>query len=416
MTKCTGLLILACVPFACRPSNVETEQGWDGLIARLRASDCVQGHAIGLAAIPSPQHALYKAVIARGNKARFQEMIADEHTVVRCIGLLALAKTEGKAAAPTLRRHLADRDEVGYHELCIVDSMTVADFSLQLLHNADWLVQGKGRTLFRLLSEAQWVELYFDILIADDMLAVHKRAADPLRILLRRKRVPLELPALRRQVPSLADWQIVKAVGRMKLYDGPRDFLIGCLRDKDLDLNARLAAASALTRRTDVPASQALRITRHGLNGLHETQWGDYFVATLNARRVHERQMKAVRAVSLRRDPRRAREVYVPAFTCDHALALDDLQEVSDGAVGFGHHDVDLALAKSFVTISENLDDFSQPWSTYADAAYKLDSLLRLHRRMEEYLLRERGMSPLLTAQQVATIKHNIERYTEEPR
>ena len=416
MTKCISVLLLSCVPLPCGSTDDASEQGWDDLIARLRASDRVTASLIGLAAAPSSQHTLYRTVIAQGNKARFQQMIADDHTVVRCIGLLALAKTQGQAAVPTLRRHLSDRDVVGYHALCVVDSMTVAEFSLQLLHNVNWLVKGKGRTPFRLFSEAQWVDLYFDILIADHLLAVRDQAANPLRILLRRKRVPLELPALRRQVPSLADWQIIKAVGRMKLYDGPRDFLIACLRDKDLDLDARLAAASALTRRTDAASSRALRITRHELNGLHESQWGDHFVAILNARRVHERQMKAIRTGRSWRDRERAKESYVTAFTCDHALALDDLLDASEGGAGFGHSEIDRALANSFVTISENLDRFSQPWSTYADTAYKLDSALRRHHRMKEYLIRERGIVPLLTAQQIVAVERNIKSYTEQPR
>ncbi len=396
------------------PVAADSPQDWESLIARLREVEGIEASLVGFVDTPSEQYALYEAAIAQGRPTKFLALAQDEHPVVRCVGLLALARTEGQEAVPTLRAHLCDRDIVRYQVLDIHSAMTVGQFALDLLHDPNCLVCDRRPIRSPLLPETELPGLYLSILAGDATVSVHDDAARNLNRLLGQRKVALDLPMLQQMAPSLTDWQIIKAIGRMKLSDTSRTFLIACVEMDELSAEARLAAASALTRHTDVECARALRVGREALNQIDGTPWGDFFVETLNARRTHEENMALIRKARSWREQESMKDHIIRTFTCDHPLATDDLLSVPAPVVVRKYADVREALVNSLVAISANLDRFSQSWSTYADTAFKLDQFLGCQRMWEREDARARAAGSktsndaLLTEEQCAQIERNI--------
>jgi hypothetical protein len=59
--------------------------------------------------------------------------------------------------------------------------------------------------------------------------------------------------------------------------------------------------------------------------------------------------------------------------------------------------------ASTLIGISQNLRDFSQPWNTYADAAFKLDNLMQFDQKQDRWRR--------LTDNQCAEIERNIREF-----
>lgn len=396
------------------PVAADSSQDWESLIERLREAECIEASLVGFAYSPSKQHVLYETVIAQGDRERFLRLVQDEYPVVRCVGLLALARTEGAEAVPTLRAHLCDRDIVRYLVCDIYSAMTVGQFALDLLHDPNCLVCDHRPIRSPLLPETELPGLYLSILAGHATVSVHDSAARNLNRLLGQRKVALDLAILPQMAPSLTDWQIVKAIGRIKLSDTSRNFVIGCAQMDGLSPQARLAAASALTRHTDVECARALRVSREALNQIAGTPWGDVFVETLNARRTHEENMTLIRKMRSRREQESMKDHIIRTFTCDHPLATDDLLSVPAPVIVREYADGREALANSLIAISVNLDRFSQSWNTYADTAFKLDQFLRDQRMREREDARARAAGfrtsgyALLTEAQCAQIERNI--------
>ena len=70
----------------------DAERDWDDLVAELRSLDCVSGFAVGYAGAPGEFFMLSKPIIRAGAEEGFRRLLTDEHAVVRCMGLLALAQ------------------------------------------------------------------------------------------------------------------------------------------------------------------------------------------------------------------------------------------------------------------------------------------------------------------------------------
>jgi len=389
-------------------ADAGAEQEWERSIAALRASEGLSASVIGFVHTPSPQYAQYEAIIASGDGPRFRSMVRDDHPVVRCIGLMALAQTKGKDAVPTLRRHLTDPAKVHYQVYDIGGSLTVGQFAWRLLYSPNTLDVEKGHRQRTLLSETEQIELPISILAEDATIPVREGASSSLISTVRRRRLTLDLPTLRPYVPSLEDWQIVKAVGRMKPLKMPRAFLIACVEDDDLEPTARFAAASALTRHSDMEAERALRVYREPLNRLDDARWGDLLIENLNARRTHERRMAPLRARRYRRRPEFTREYIVRALTCDHPLALDDLTDFPGSTAPLLYDEARPIIAASIIAISANLERSHQPWNTYSDAAFKLDIYLRHLDWLLPQLELVRAVDAPFTDAECAEIRRNI--------
>jgi hypothetical protein len=355
---------------------------------------------------------LSQAMIRVGREEDFHRLLSDEQPIVRCAGLLGLAQMQGRRAMPAIRSYLYDTGKIDYQregDIWIINA-PVGYFAWNLLLNANHLV--RPGLPAPLLTDSERIGLEIEFFAADSlMVGVLHYAPEHLGPIVRDGTLPLQMATLRAYAPTLEDYRIIKGLGRLKPSGKQRDFLVACLRDSTLDANARLAAGSALTRHADDVSSDALRRECNALNALDERRWGDQFVKTMDARKVHERNMepltverawdheKLIRILPLlkradeedngpllaKRTWQRLEEVkdrVIVACTCRHPLALSNLLEIRNTLI---HHDVDIhrAWVNSLIEISRNLQDYDQPWSTYADSASLLAAHVAGERRTE---------------------------------
>jgi len=414
MTRWQRAVVMLCLVAPSLATAVDSDPSWDHLMARLRAAEGIEASLVGFATGPSRQHVLYDKVIEQGDEARFQELLDDEHAVVRCVGLLALAQTKGRASIPTLRQYLCDRDTVGYLEFDMGSLMTVGECALKLLADRNWLDIRTPHDRVPLMSPRRLIGLYIETLANDAAAGAHQEAITHFNGTLKRTRLRLDLPTLRRELPSLADWQILKGLGRLKYPKAAREVLIACVADECLAPAARLAAGSALTRHDDPASLRALRVDRENLNHLEDARWGDVLVQTVETRRAYERHRQNLGLSFPRREPLSNRWEHIRyVITCHHPLALDDLMDPPLAVLMPEHVETQQTVVHSIIAISENLDRFCQPWSTYADTPFKLDQFIQqlrwLRRQMDEA---EADQHLLLSKPQSAEIEANISRYT----
>jgi len=124
---------------------------------------------------------------------------------------------------------------------------------------------------------------------------------------------------------------------------------------------------------------QALERKRDLLNRLGERPWGDEFVATSEAMKAHEKDIRVFRPFSKRR-----KEDLVAAVTSTHPLALSTLRKQTPAMHGPANRDYRQAWATSLVAISQRVEDFMQPWNTYANSAFELDLWIELGRTLRQ--------------------------------
>jgi hypothetical protein len=394
------LISILCVVVATNAAlGTASDPSWDNLVAELRSSDCLTASLIGVFPLPSGSFELYKTVIRCGDSRKFAELVKDKHPVVRCVGLLATAQTAGKEAIPILRKHLSERATVRYQAHDLISSMIVGEFALLLLDDVNCLVLGEEHTRAPLLSDSEWSSFRVEVLADDSATAVFElvREMRPIKLI-------LDLSTLRQWTSSLKDYQVIKAIGRLKPSDDQKKFLVDCLHTAGLDSAAKLAAASALTLRADEASFRAIRMEQDALNRIDEQRWGDRFIETLNTRRAHERNMESVRGRKWQ-EQESIKDKVLLAFTCSHPLALDDFLDNPAPVVIRDHADMRDALANSLITISRNIEGYNQPWNTYSNAAYKLDAFVQSDRRSKR--------NGLLTDNECAEIEKNIRRFIE---
>lgn len=408
-------------------------QDWESMIAQLRKSDTISCSLVGFAHTPSENYALYQTIVSRGNSESFRRMLEDEHPVVRCVGLLGLAKKDGKKSIRALKEHFSDREVVSFVQYDIFSSMTVGSFAMRLVRDTNCLVldpltPGYQHIAVPLLSRNAQIGLEIEVLAGDLCTDLHEMAAYELGEAEEAGELVLDLAVLRRQASSLRDYQIIKAIGRLKPSEDRRAFLIACLHRSKLDADARLAAASALTRKADETALQALRTETDALNRIDEKRWGDYVLKQLKAREAFDANLEPVRANRSWREQEKIKDKVILAFTTNHPLALGNLLDHPAPVLVREHTDVWQALANSLIAISSNLDVVSQPWNTYSNTAVQLDLFIRqtrFHaeqtRRLTESLIAEGQRVPpglehrLLTDEECSKIERDIATFLREP-
>jgi hypothetical protein len=291
--------------------------------------------------------------------------------VARSMGLYLLVKTKGKDALPDLRARLSDRTRyVIFPGGCCGWPTSVGGFARSLAHNRRMLEMEEPEPL----AHAEGL-LGLDLaVLADD------RAADQheeVRLGLTRvpapRPLPLRLADLRRAGAGLADLQIVKAVGRLEPSDENRRFLLACLEEASLEKDARLGAASALTRSTHAEAAAAIGRARAFLDGAAGKPLTDRLLATIEARKAHEARWKPIRAERTAAGHEAMRAQIREALKAERPLAIPDLNRSFSLAVVTG--DLRDTLVASVFKIAAGLGETSAPWDTDSDAAYHLETL-----------------------------------------
>jgi hypothetical protein len=357
-------------------------QRWEDLVAKLTSLDRVTGSAVDVGGVPGKFFQLSKIMIRTGAEADFRKLLAHDEPVVRCMGLLALTQVNGPSSIATLKASVDDRGVIVYQPAgCSARRTTVGAFARKLLFNTRDLEDPVLPT--PLLSERELIALDFGILAKDSTTGMHDEAARELIRTIEAGTIPLRRIVLKELLPHLREYEIIKAVGRLGPGLKRRLFLIECLHDKTLDLDSRLAAASALTRNTDSESFPAIEQELSSLNQTGRSQYGSDLVKTLNTRKRHEKNMEPIRAETTWRGMEKIRDEILIAFSVSHPLALDDLLRSLGLRIVWDHPDVRETLAKSFLAMSRNLQDCQQAWNTYSNTPYKLEALVRSDRQSE---------------------------------
>jgi hypothetical protein len=372
-------LAIAATAIAADPAR-----SWDDLIAELRTLDRVSGSAVNYEGGPGEFFTLSQSIIPMGKEDDFLKLLTDAQPAARCMGLLAIAKTSNEKGVAILRSRLFDRGVIEYQPVgCMFGHTTVGGFARELLFNINILDYPKRPK--PLLSRRELTGVDVEVLASDSAMAVHDDAERDLAKLVEGRLLGFRLPSLRRYAPSLKDSQIIKGIGRLKPSVAQRDFLLACLRAGDLDIDGRLAAASALTHHVDDQSFQALQEQLKTLNQIGGQPWGGQFIETLNVRRACEKSIQPVPARESAYRSEVFRRVVTIGSTSRHPLVLDyllDWSRMPDLSRDADHRS---AWASALIGISRNLRDFNQPWNTYADAAFKLDNFVQLDRKPERW-------------------------------
>lgn len=374
------LLLVLWTPLATAETTIpESETPWESLVMCLRSLDMVGGEACGATAEPAEFFTLSQMLIASGTEGQFEELLKDDSAVVRCMGLTGLAQMGGRKHAGTIRSYLNDCGLIWYMPgRCLMTQTTVGAFATDLLFT-NGRALGYSDPLVPLVPEEERVGLCLEILAADSAVLSQPQASWQLQQDVKAGKVHLRLAALREAATSLQEFEIIKAVGRLPRSKAQRDFLRGCLASNSVDEQGKLAAASALTRHTDDATVQALQRKRDVLNRLGERPWGDEFVATSEAMKAHEKDIRVFRPFAKRR-----KEDLVAAVTSTHPLALSTLRKQTPAMYGPDNRDFRQAWATSLVAISQRVGDFMQPWNTYANSAFELDLWIELGRTFRQ--------------------------------
>jgi hypothetical protein len=335
---------------------------------RVRALAQVDGSAVGDGGAEGAFFALARELLAQPDAVSARDLLADASPVARAMGLYLLVRTKGKDALPDLRAHLPDRTRfVIFPGGCCGWPTSVGGFARALARNRRFLEMEEPEPL----ADAETL-LGLDLAVLADDRAANQH--DTVRLDLDRgapaaPRV-LRLADLRRAGAGLSDLRIVKAAGRMTPSPESRALLVACLDDATLDGDARLAAASGLTRDPHPDAAAAIRRARAFLDAAAGKPTTERLLATIEARRAHEERWKPIRAVRTWKEQEALGARTREALSADRPLAIPDLVRAL-GRPG-GHRDVAVA---SVFRIAARLGETSAAWDTDSEAAHLLETL-----------------------------------------
>ncbi len=409
------ILVVSLVTTLARTPDPNSEQSWDALVSELRSMDEVFCRGCG------SWFKLSQVMIASGNKQRFEALLEDGQPVVRCTGLVGLAQIGGPQCVEAIRSRLTDGAVVDYTPLlCDVWPIEVGTLAAKLLLT-DGRFLGHSGAPVPMLSNGEKTGLYLEIAADDAVVAPRRKMLRWMQDVLdhpeaypNSPEIALDVPTLRRCAPSLRDYEIVKAIGRFPKSVRQRDFLIACLDDDTLDETCKLAAASALTQYAGNTAPYALQRRRAFLNQIGDGGWGDRFIEIADVRKVHEDEIGLINAKTNLLGRWRTRNQAAPTSICSHPLVVDNLMRV----LTYGTIDRSPGLrgtvANALVAASTNLAEHTQPWNTYASAAFELGFFVRMSRAYREDVSAHRDREDVdkpimgLTQAECAEIERNI--------
>jgi len=256
----TLVLLAALTPASAAPTIQDT-------IEAVAASKLVDGEVVGFADSPGVFYERARLVLARGTRADHVALLEHESPTVRALGLQCLVWSLGDRAVPILRARLADPGRFTFRPAgCASGSTSVGTLAFALLLDRDYLRARENPSPMLLADEL--TPLCVEVLARDDTadirhhhepVGVRYDAWRPFRGLTDRS-----LADLRAACPRIPPWRILKGVGRLP---GSLPLLRAALMDETLSRRARLAAASALTRRPRDDVLALLRERRHTLDG-----------------------------------------------------------------------------------------------------------------------------------------------------
>lgn len=370
----------------------------------------------------SPFSKLRKVFVAKGSDGYFQKMLQSDHVVVRAMAMDCLVHTQGAKSIPIIKSRLANRALVHYQAGCVGEIVTEGTLALDFLLYSN-LPDLKATSQHsyspedgRLLDKGARLALALEVLARNDAAAMNDRAiqaaVDELAIPGTQQSIwatteptcgPLAMASLKQKAPALSDATIVKALGRNKPCPAVMAFLLECVTDAGLDGQARLAAASALTRYAEAKAQQTLLSQKEALNQL-EPGAGTQLCKEMEIRRRLEKEMAPIREMWTDWEKKKGPTVAV-LKGYDHPMALIDCRGMDK--------DIAQYWAKAVLRISDSLCANVQPWNTYGDIPYQLEFWLKTAEFAE---VRDKGsptyvnsIKAILSQQEYHRLLHNIQ-------
>ncbi|MHC4533786.1 MAG: hypothetical protein ACYS6K_07535 [Planctomycetota bacterium] len=350
-------------------NHLETE------IEQLKKARRVTGSAVGFGGSPGEFFNLSKVFLQKGKEEDILKLTEDENPVVRSMGILCLAKHT--KSANKLRKHITDSGIIYYFPGgCMGSQITVGNFVRKLLLDVNHLDR-RNRSL-SLISEDELIGLDIEILSKDSTTSFHDISRKALSDFFAKKRISLiTLSNLKEYAPNLKTYQIIKAVGRLDVSPRRKNFLISCLKNKNLDTTSRLAAGSALTRYPINHALNTLKKQRIDLNSIEQGNWGDIFLETIQKRIAHEKLMRSIRAGRARSTNEMIKDAVNRVLSNSHPLAIPDFRNNFSLVRRHDLNNARKAANSSLIDLSRNLDKYNQPWNTYSDTGYLLRFMTR---------------------------------------
>lgn len=366
-------LIISC--FFSGPAHANNHL--ENEIGQLRKIKSITGSAVGFAARPGEFFELSKVFLQKGKKEDFLKLTSDENPAVRSMGIFCLAKHT--KSAEKLKLHITDSSILYYCPGgCMVSRITVGNFVRNLLLNVNHLEYPKKPIV--LISEDELIGLDIEILSKDSTTTFHDVSRQALSEAFAKKGISLiTLSNLKEYAPNLEIYKIIKAIGRLDVSPRRKNFLISCLKNKNLDETSRLAAASALTHYPIKYAIDTLKKHRIYLNSIEQENWGDIFIETTRNRIAYENIIRPTQSKHTWRLYKNKNAIN-SVFSNSHPLALPDFNK---NFSLLRRHDLDNArksAKKSLIDISRSLGKYNQPWNTYSDSVYQLRFIVHVWR------------------------------------
>jgi len=371
------------------------------LVHGLRKVDAITASAVGYGGGPGEFYTLSLKFLELARPGDFERLALDSQPIVRAMGWFGLAQHPSEKAIATIVEGARDRTAIKYCPGgCICYAVPLGEFARELLADAhhlgrwvSWPADGKPPASSQplpLLTEQQLLAMDLEVLAHDELAALPFRSSSRLAQAIASGKLKLEVPALAElaRFRKLAIWQLIKAVGRIdrqpELGRPALGFLVRCLRDGSLPADARLAAASALTRFVDAEAQRALEEQQGFLDTAAPQPLGVRFLEEIRLRREQVGIMKPIHEARFISQTEPLADRAIRGFRTDHPLAFDDLANHSS----FGEHTerVDAARAAALLRIVQRHPEFSQRWNTYADVAYGIEWLAGPGHDASQYL------------------------------
>jgi hypothetical protein len=334
-------------------------------LGKLRGSNSIDGPSVGIAGLESEVHRVGAELIQSRNLALFHWLAEDDDPAVRALGLWGAA-TVGDLS--TLAKHYCDRERIeACPGGCICWNTTVGHVAQTLAVNPAWF--GDERSPSLLTAEERL------------KLAVQTRAIDGCHAAATGQDQSSEGNAwtwakLRALVPALPAWMVVKAMARGSIHQPPGD-LIELLRDDALPAQARLAAASGLTRLGGTNAAEALEDARALLKD-HEEGLIVRLRAEISLRAQVQTLGEEVSSSRLAKRQALAEDMR-RLYRQSHPLLID----LPRGSFGDRSEEVARARGEYIVSLARHLSDYRSCWDSYRDTAYQLERMLTDREQLE---------------------------------
>ena len=356
---------------------------------RTRLADAsVEGAAVGYGGAPGTFYTLLKEIEGDAQPAEIAELLRDELPQMRSLGIALLA--QGDAPEPQrIAEHLCDDSAISYFPGgCVGSSTTVGGFARTMLGNAAALESCMDCDTPLLSPEELW-RLDWQLFARDhcpglsaiDPPDISPPGASP-------KEDPW--PALRRALPRVTTWRLIRAIGRngRARYDRAgrdqaRALLERILEDRPQAPETRLAAASALTRLGNAGSVAILDAQVASLDRIGTRAHGTHLRDTLRKRLSFEARLQPYKQVTTWRENERIAPDVIATFRAfeDEPFIFDELTDAMPQSYGDQTDAVRTALLEVLAKLEQRVAPGIPEWSVEFDLAERIDAFQASERR-----------------------------------